>query len=146
MTSGVGRVYTLSWLVFLVGLLHPKVLQAEVSEERVSALEARLSRLERNLELLLNKVSAAPPLDSQAAKEIKEAAKPLAGEFRELQEASVLAVEPPTTPAPQSSLATTSTSAPDAAAEIQNVPYAGYMETHLNHDGLNPTLFDFSLF
>lgn len=148
MSTGVGRGSLWAWLVLIVALLQPGLLQAEISEERLSALEARLSRLERNLELLLQKASSASPLDPQAVKEVKDAAQPLAGDLQQLQTANVPQVEPTALPVQQSALVAASPSTPvtDAAAEIQNVPYAGYMETHVNHDGLNPTTFDFHRF
>ncbi|HEU0006778.1 MAG TPA: hypothetical protein VFS12_12375, partial [Terriglobia bacterium] len=148
MSSGVVRGSYLRWLVLIAALLPPGALRAETSEERLSALEARLSRLERNLELLLQKVSSASQVENQAAKELKEAAQPLTGELQQLQAANIPQVEPTAQAVQESTLVATSTSAPgvDAAAEIQNVPYAGYMETHLNHDGLNPTTFDFHRF
>ena len=59
MSTGIVRGASLGWLVLMAGLLQPGFLQAQTSEERFSALEARLSRLERNLELLLQKVSSA---------------------------------------------------------------------------------------
>src|SRR4030095_9838216 len=68
---------SLGWMVLMVGLMQPGFVLAPNFEERLSALEARLSRLERNLELLLQKASSASPLDAQALKELKDAAQPL---------------------------------------------------------------------
>ncbi|HET6961040.1 MAG TPA: hypothetical protein VFJ27_01020 [Terriglobia bacterium] len=148
MSTGVVRRSLLGWLALMAALLQPGFLQGETSEERLSALEARLSRLERNLDLLLQKVSSTSPLAPQAVKELQDDAQPLASDLQQLQSANVPQVEPTAAPVQQSTLVATSPSTPvaDAAAEIQNVPYAGYMETHLNHDGLNPTTFDFHRF
>ena len=85
----------LGWLVLMAGLLQPGFLQAQTSEERLSALEARLSRLERNLELLVQKVASASPLDPQAVKELKDATQPLASELQQLQAANVPRSNPP---------------------------------------------------
>jgi len=146
--TGAIRGFLLPGLLLMAGLLQPGYLKAQTSEERLSALEARLSRLERNLELLLRKASSGSPLDAQALKELKDTAQPLAGDLQQVQAASVPQVEPMAAPIPQSMLVGTSSPTPtgEAAAEIQNVPYAGYMETHLNHDSANPTTFDFHRF
>ena len=148
MSTGVARGSLLAWLVLTAGLMQPGSLRAQTSEERLSALEARLSRLERNLELLVQKVAGASPLDPQAVKDLKDATQPLASELQQVQAANVPKLEPTSAPVQQSTLVSTPPSEPiaDPASEIQNVPYAGYMETHLNHDGLNPTTFDFHRF
>ena len=94
MSTGVARGSLLAWLVLLAGLMHPGSLRAQTPEERLSALEARLSRLERNLELLVQKVAGASPLDPQAVKELKDATQPLANEPQQLQTADVPQLEP----------------------------------------------------
>jgi hypothetical protein len=148
MFAGVVRGSALCWLVLVAGMLQPGPIRAKSSEDRIAALEARLSRLERSLELLLQKIGGAAPVESGAVKELKEATQPLAAELQQLQAASAPKAESAAAPAQVSTLAAVSASAPqdDAASEIQNVPYAGYMETHLNHDSLNPTTFDFHRF
>ena len=98
MSTGVARGSLLAWLVLLAGLMHPGSLRAQTSEERLSALEARLSRLERNLELLVQKVASASPLDPQAVKELKDATQPLASELQQLQAADVPQLEPAAAP------------------------------------------------
>src|SRR5262245_5392155 len=148
MTTGVSRGLLWCWIIVMGGLLQPGLLWAESSEERLSALEARMSRLERNLELLLRKVSSASAGELEAAKELKESTQPVASELQNLRAARDSQVEPAAPAVQQSTLIATSSSRTDVGAgtEIQNVPYAGYMETHLNHDGLNPTTFDFHRF
>ena len=98
------------------------------TEDRLAALEARLSRLEQNLGRLLEKISKQGPTDglegakteTEALSKELQATKEDAGPNRR---AAALA--------PQEIIAgpTSTPVANDAGAEIQNVPYAGYMET-----------------
>jgi uncharacterized coiled-coil protein SlyX len=135
----------LCYLVLLSSFVSADSLIADSTESRLDALEERLSRLEQNLERLLEKIA-----DSSLTGELTQAkadTKSLAVEFQAvtepakpgpLAEDSALSqemVDAPSTPTPSNS-----------ASEIQNVPYAGYMETHINHDNLNPTTFDFHRF
>ncbi|MCI0620881.1 MAG: hypothetical protein L0387_04285 [Acidobacteria bacterium] len=149
MRTTVVRTCGIYWVVFITCLFQPGFLRAATTEERLSALEQRLSRLERNLELLLQKVSSEASVESKAVEEMKDATKPVTSDLKALQAAAPGVPQDRAGQAPvqDPTIATlASTPAVDAASEIQNMPYAGYMETHLNHDGLNPTSFDFHRF
>lgn len=133
------------WLcgVALLGLVPADPMMAGSTEERLAALEERLLRLERSLDQLLQKMSRESTIG--AVEEAKAQVKSIAGEIQATQEAS-RPVQPAAVVPQEIVAAPPSTSPLDVSAEIQNVPYAGYMETHLNHDGLNPTTFDFHRF
>jgi hypothetical protein len=132
-------------LVFMSSVVSTDPLRADNTNSRLDALEQRLSSLEKSLERLLETISKEGlngDLERSKA-EFKSAAE-------ELQAAKAEAPpvpSPAATVPPQEVVAVPSTSTQaDPSAEIQNVPYAGYMETHVNHDGLNPTTFDFHRF
>jgi hypothetical protein len=123
---------------------------AETAEERLAGLEQRLSRLEENLERLMKKISPEPERqdDQSANEETKSQSTEIQmskdrlsiAEGAHKSEGTEKALEPQA-PTPIVTLPATASS-----DEIQNIPYAGYMETHLNHDGLNPSTFDFHRF
>jgi hypothetical protein len=123
---------------------------AQSTEERMSAIEQRLSRLERSLELILERLSSGAPLDRTAFEQTQADVQRVTADVKNLDKDSNSEPELATKNSLQDpQLTQTLTSPPpiaDPASEIQNVPYAGYMETHLNHDGLNPTTFDFHRF
>ncbi len=117
------------------------------NEERLAVLEERLARLERTLGLLLDKLSStASDKDVEATRsEVKALAAELGAAKPTHPPATASVEHPPEVQDVVEKIPPAST-ARDPSAEIQNVPYAGYMETHLNHDGLNPTTFDFHRF
>ncbi|MEW5976281.1 MAG: hypothetical protein AB1898_10800 [Acidobacteriota bacterium] len=139
-------------IVITACLLQSTPLMAETTEERLAGLEQRLSRLERNLEMLLQKISSTASTESVGSLEQTQAdAKSLTDDLKSLSMNTTTQPQDPErlTSNQDAKIAVTSIAAPpvtDVASEIQNVPYAGYMETHLNHDGLNPTTFDFHRF
>ena len=105
---------------------------------RLDDLEARLSRVEKGLEQILTGLAKLLPEEEsatlvQASLKVAEEAEGLATEVRvESEEASV-------EPSQDQVLVA------DAGAETR-VPYSGYMEMHVNHDNLNPTVLDFHRF
>jgi hypothetical protein len=119
---------------------------AGTPEERLTALERRLERLEASLEQLIERVSngAAPG----KLRDVKAEADSLVQEVQAAKPDPKDSQPAPTPTLPQATVVSTSPSAASnsGAEEIQNVPYAGYMETHLNHDGINPSTFDFHRF
>jgi hypothetical protein len=137
--------YLFCGFVFLCAVRANPVM-ADTTEERLTALEKKLSRLEENLNRLLQRISKEPLVEE--AEEVRNETQSLAGELQatpkdsSTAEAAAIPLPPEeTVPAPESS-----TTRNSASVEIQNVPYAGYMETHLNHDEVNPTIFDFHRF
>ena len=134
-------------MVLLSSLVQPGFLIADTTEDRLAALEQRLSRLEQNVDRLLQRLSQ--ETQPEELKQAKAEAQSLAVELEQAKEPEkVKDASTQAGPAPAQELVTTtqSTGSADGSSEIQNVPYAGYMETHLNHDGLNPTTFDFHRF
>src|SRR5262245_64323641 len=140
-------------LLALAGLLGNVLatgaLFATPSEERFAALEERLARLEKALERLAEKVDTNSLQEANGRKELTALTK----EAREIHlDQSSLRQQEKTQPVPSeapSGASVIPTEKQDEAEEggspqILNVPYAGYMETHLNHDGVNPTTFDFN--
>jgi hypothetical protein len=132
-------------LVFMSSVVSTDPLRADNTNSRLDALEQRLSSLEKSLERLLETISKEGlngDLERSKA-EFKSAAE-------ELQAAKAEAAPVPspaaTVPAQEVVAVPSTSTQADPSAEIQNVPYAGYMETHVNHDGLNPTTFDFHRF
>jgi hypothetical protein len=116
-------------------LLHPVCFMAQSTEERVSALEQRLSRLERNLELVLERLSSGAPVDRAGLEQTKADVNSTTTPADTIKTQSSSQSEAATTSDSLQDSQLTATLAPtpasDAASEIQNVPYAGYMETHL---------------
>lgn len=148
MCTGLVRVFRLRWIVFIACMLQSASLTAETAEERLAAIEQRLSSLERNLDLLLQKISGETPGATTALEQTRGEVKSLTADVKALNTSGA---NPPPDRAslpsvPDAQLASTTLPINDPASEIQNVPYAGYMETHLNHDGVNPTTFDFHRF
>ena len=135
--------------IFLVLLfsINPLSAQAQPGDPQAAAagaaarlddLEARLSRVEKGLEQILTGLAKLLPEEEsatlvQASLTVAEEAEGLATEVRtESEEASD---EPPQDQAVVA----------DAGAETR-VPYGGYMEMHVNHDNVNPTVLDFHRF
>ncbi len=116
---------------------------AATAEERLTELEHRLTRLEANLEKLLQKISG-----SGLASDLKEASAESESLGQEVRSAKADSGTAPraATAALQEVTASPAPASASISDEIQNVPYAGYMETHLNHDGINPSTFDFHRF
>lgn len=103
-------------------------------EERMDALERRIERIEKKMELLMELLGRRAD---------KQGASQTGGRIEELQR-EVAALEEE-----RDDLHTVGDPAPpDPAAEIPQprVPINGYMEMHLNHDGINPTTLDFHRF
>ena len=149
------RILTTIPFLALAGLLGnilvTRVLYATPSEERLTALEERLARLEKALERLAEKVEANSLSEANGREELTALPK----EAREINlDQSNLAQEEKTQPATSDVPSAASVIATEkqneteegTSPQILNIPYAGYMETHLNHDGVNPTTFDFHRF
>jgi uncharacterized coiled-coil protein SlyX len=144
------RIYSrprrLMFLQIALAALWANSAMAANTEERLTALEQRLARLEASLERLTQAMSK-EALGDQLQK-AKDETQFLTQEIESAKTDSrtAQAVSTPL-PTPDIVASPASTGTPtNASEEIQNVPYAGYMETHLNHDGLNPTTFDFHRF
>ena len=108
------------------------------AEARLDDLEARMSQLERSLqEILIGLARLLPEEESEA---LRQASVTVAREAEDLaREVRVDADEVSGPPPPD----------PDAVAVagVENrVPYGGYMEMHVNHDNVNPTVLDFHRF
>jgi hypothetical protein len=132
-------------LVCLSSLVSADSLIADNTVSRLDALEQRLSRLEQNLERLLERIGNGG-LTGQL-EQAKTETESLAVELQEAKQQTAPAPSGAAAVPVQEVVSSPQTSTlNDPSSEIQNVPYAGYMETHLNHDGLNPTTFDFHRF
>jgi uncharacterized coiled-coil protein SlyX len=142
------RKVTFVMALMLLGLLEVPTSLAESAEERLAALEQRLERMEKTLERLMEKI--APTAVGPDLEQTKSEAKFLAAEMQATRESRQPdASQIPKAPESQELIAAPAPTVPtagDSSSEIQNIPYAGYMETHLNHDGLNPSTFDFHRF
>lgn len=139
--------YEKKFIVLLVAfaMLRGDSLLASNTEDRLTALEQRLAQLEANLEQLLQTISKNGPIDGvqQAKTEVQH----LSQEVQSTKADSATVQAALTTLPLQDNVSpSVITPAPSFSEEIQNIPYAGYMETHLNHDNLNPTIFDFHRF
>lgn len=130
--------------VLLLGWGGVHGLAASQDPDRIAALEKRMDRLEEKLEQLLEALQARAeqddPVAEQAAavvREVDEVRRSLQGEPAEGQAEQVPEVSAQVVQSP-----------PDysAADQIEHVPYSGYMEMHVNHDGVNPTTLDFHRF
>ena len=132
-------------LILLSSLVSTDSLIADNTDSRLDALEQRLSRLEQNLDRLLEKIG-----NGGATGQLEQAKTETKSLAVELQEAKQQTAPAPSgaaaVPVQEVASSPQTSTLNDPSSEIQNVPYAGYMETHLNHDGLNPTTFDFHRF
>ncbi len=135
------------FIVLLVAfvMLRGDSLMAANTEDRLTALEQRLARLEANLEKLLQTISKNGPTDG--LEQAKTEAQHLAQEVQSTK-ADSANVQAALTTIPLQDIVSppVTTPASNISDEIQNVPFAGYMESHLNHDNANPTIFDFHRF
>lgn len=104
------------------------------SETRLRSLEERLARLEKTVSRLASLV------ENRLEKE------KLAEATAELE--ALKAARPETEVSDSDQVTAEVISAPDIEEIDQpiNVPYSGYMELHLNNDGINPTTLDFHRF
>jgi hypothetical protein len=132
---------TLIHKLTLLGLLNPSFCFADGTDDRLTALEQRLERLEKTLERLVEKIS--PTALGPEVEGAKSEMKSVSAEIREPQGPEPAETQEPK-PGPEPLVA--EPPAQDPSSEIQNVPFAGYMETHLNNDGVNPSTFDFHRF
>lgn len=130
--------------------------EAEPARE---SLEVRLDRVESNLERLIELLAAA--LEGSADEDVKDQLRSLAAELKTIreqasrvdetvpEEEAVPEVE--AFPEEEALVVAEVVAAPDAsdaAASLfgGSMPMSGYMEMHVNHDGLNPTTLDFHRF
>ena len=120
--------------------MQPREPQAEDADAgaRLDDLEARLSRVEKGLEQILTGLARLLPEEEsatlvQASLTVAEEAEDLATEIRGHSE------EASDEPSQDQVVVA------DAGVESR-VPYSGYMEMHVNHDNLNPTVLDFHRF
>ncbi|MBI4456034.1 MAG: hypothetical protein HY644_09070 [Acidobacteria bacterium] len=119
------------------------------TEKRLASIEERLAQLEQNLTRLVEELRNTPW--GVEAERLKTTAALLS---EDLQTART--DEPPSTEAAGSEPtgekqsgdrdARPTITVKDASSEITHVPYAGYMEMHLNRDGINPATLDFHRF
>jgi len=140
-------------LLSLAGLLgracFPPFLWAATSDERLAAIEERLSRLEKSLEHLMEKIEASSSNRAEAREDLAALTKETQKIHRDqssLNQSEQIQPPGPEVVSAASVIPTEKEAEEGGSREILNVPFAGYMETHLNHDGLNPTTFDFHRF
>ena len=144
-----------SRLIFLLGIFlflvpvsgqdGPRRKTATVSavEGRLNDLEARLSRVEKGMAQILTGLATLVP--KEQSERLMEASYSLSGEVRKL----AAAVEAETRSETEMSTAEAVEQErvivvdPD---EPRREPYGGYMDMHLNHDNINPTVLDFHRF
>ena len=119
----------------------PLKAQSAETEERLTAVEERLARLEGHLERLVELLAGQS--EGEQVRAVQQEAGLLAQEIQAIKEtaATITSQEPAAISASVVSAAST-----DVSGDISHVPYAGYMELHVNNDGLNPTLLDFHRF
>ena len=115
--------------------------QVPEMERRLNDLEARLSRVEKGMARILTGLAKLVP--EEESESLVEASFSLSGEVREV--AAEIKIETATeaeasTAAAQDQVVDVDPDAP------QREPYGGYMEMHLNHDNINPTVLDFHRF
>src|SRR5688572_29501768 len=84
MCTGLVRVFRLRWIVFIACMLQSASLTAETAEERLAAIEQRLSSLERNLDLLLQKISGETPGATTALEQTRGEVKSLTADVKAL--------------------------------------------------------------
>ncbi len=120
-----------------------QTVEAQAGADRLQLLEDRLSRvelqLERLIEILVLQVGGESP--PQAHSDLLS----LSAEVREIRAKAKdegLPARPPEQAAPVALDASPET----PADEMTHVPYSGYMEMHVNHDQINPTTLDFHRF
>lgn len=128
------------------------------AEPRPDSLEERLDRVESNLERLIALLAAA--LDETLDEDVKDQLQTLAAELKTIrrealqveQPAAELAVaEAEPVSVEEAMVVAEVVAVPDASDATAgffdgSMPMSGYMEMHVNHDGLNPTTLDFHRF
>lgn len=134
-------VIALTLLLSLTVYSTPLKAQSAETEERLTAVEERLARLEGHLERLIELLAGQS--EGEQVRAVQQEAGLLAQEIQAVKEtaATITSQEPAAISASVVSAAST-----DVSGDISHVPYAGYMELHVNNDGLNPTLLDFHRF
>ena len=138
------RVVTFLILLFsintLLAQIQPREVKAQDSEAeaRLDDLEARLSRVGKGLEQILTGLARLLPEEQSGA--LVQASLALAEEAADLATEVGAESEEASKELPQDQVV-----AADPGAEGR-VPYGGYMEMHVNHDNLNPTVLDFHRF
>ena len=131
------------------------VAEAEPPQE---SLEDRLDRVESHLERLVALLAAA--LEGTPDEDVKTQLRTLAAELKTIRgeaarveepvaELAVVAEEP--SPVEEAMVVAEVVAAPEATDVSAgffdgSMPMSGYMEMHVNHDGLNPTTLDFHRF
>ena len=112
-------------------------------EERLNTLEDRLLKLEKGMELVLQGLEKLTPAGEQV-RDLTDSSVSLLGEVRELTaEVEAEAEFEKTITEKSSSQKQFGTIDQNG---FQNKPFGGYMEMHLNHDNINPTVLDFHRF
>ncbi|MCH8820443.1 MAG: hypothetical protein IIB03_09020, partial [Acidobacteria bacterium] len=119
----------------------PVMAQSAETEERLTAVEERLARLEGHLERLVELLAGQS--EGEQVRAVQQEAGLLAQEIQAVKQTADISTsqEPAAITASVVSAAST-----DGSGEISHIPYAGYAEFHVNNDGLNPTTFDFHRF
>ena len=137
-------------VIFLIILLSVNTLLAQIqpgemkaqdadAQARLDDLEARLSRVEKALEQILTGLARLLPEEETGT--LVQASLTLAEETEGLAaEVSAVESEEAAEELPQDQVVTA-----DPGADSR-MPYGGYMEMHVNHDNLNPTVLDFHRF
>ena len=140
----VSRVVILLVLLFSINTLSAQIQPREAKAQdadvqaRLDDLETRLSRVEKGLKQILTGLAKLLPEEESAT--LVQASLTLSEEVRDL--AAEVSADPE---------GEAETSDQDQAVlvdpdPVERVPYGGYMEMHVNHDNLNPTVLDFHRF
>ena len=135
--------------VVLVGIGTVPVIATPQDESLVD----RLDRVESNLERLIGLLAAA--LEGTVGEDVKRQLESLADELKTIRRQASRVEDPapeeeavPEVEALVVAEVVAAPDGPDASAGLfgGSIPMSGYMEMHVNHDGLNPTTFDFHRF
>lgn len=132
------------WIGLLV-LPAPTLAAQDSREERIRDLEARLSRLEQKLDLLLNRLLEQPETLQPVLTEVVQISQEL-GDGTAHPEPLAVSVRTLESDALGAAAASSSQVQTDVDPPEPRVPINGYMEMHLNHDGSSPTTLDFHRF
>ena len=122
------------------------------------SLEERLDRVESNLQRLIGLLASA--LEGTLGEDVKGELQSLADELKTIRKEAAQVEEPALelavveeepVPAEEAMVMAEVVAAPEAADASAgmfggSMPMSGYMEMHVNHDGLNPTTLDFHRF
>lgn len=122
-------------------------LEKESEKKRLASLEERISRLEKTVERLARLVETRleHELLTDAATQLEQVDPPSAE--AQVDETATTQDAPDQSEQQQPVQAQVLDSpGPGVEQEIVNLPYSGYMEMHVNNDGINPTTLDFHRF